>query len=132
MGYNPVPEMPLSVILAEDELDIQLVARIALKRAGFDVRVVSNGAEALEAARERAPDVMLLDWMMPVMDGPTACARLKADSAIAHIPVIFLTARSQESEIAQGLALGAVGYVTKPFDALTLGDKVRSLLGPTS
>lgn len=120
--------MPLSVILAEDEPDIQLVARLALKRAGFDVRVVSNGAEAIAAARERAPDVMLLDWMMPVMDGPTACAALKADVSLAHIPVIFLTARSQESEIAQGLALGAVGYVTKPFDALTLGDKVKSLL----
>ena len=121
--------MPLSVILAEDEPDIQLVARLALKRAGFDVRVVSNGAEAIAAAHERLPDVMLLDWMMPAMDGPTACAKLKADPATAHVPVIFLTARSQENEIAQGLALGAAGYVTKPFDALTLGDKVRALLG---
>lgn len=120
--------MPLSVILAEDEPDIQLVARIALKRAGFDVRVVSNGAEAIIAAQERVADVMLLDWMMPVMDGPTACARLKTDPALAQTPVIFLTARSQESEIAQGLALGAVGYITKPFDALTLGDKIKSLL----
>ena len=122
--------MGLSVILAEDEPDIQLVARIALKRAGFDVRVVSNGAEAVAAAEERLPDVILLDWMMPVMDGPTACGKLKANPATASVPVIFLTARSQESEIAQGLSLGAAGYVTKPFDALTLGDKVKALLHP--
>ena len=121
--------MALSVILAEDDADIQLVARLALKRAGFDVRVVSNGAEAIAAARDRRPDVILLDWMMSVMDGPSACAVLKADPDLANVPVIFLTARSQESEIAQGLALGAAGYVTKPFDALTLGDKVRSLIG---
>ena len=124
--------MALSVILAEDDADIQLVARLALKRAGFDVRVVSNGAEAIAAARDRRPDVILLDWMMSVMDGPSACAALKADPDLAHVPVIFLTARSQESEIAQGLALGAIGYVTKPFDALTLGDKVRSLIDQAS
>ena len=124
--------MALSVILAEDDADIQLVARLALKRAGFDVRVVSNGAEAIAAARDRRPDVILLDWMMSVMDGPSACAALKADPDLAHVPVIFLTARSQESEIAQGLALGAIGYVTKPFDALTLGDKVRSLIEQAS
>ena len=120
--------MALSVILAEDDADIQLVARLALERAGFDVRVVSNGADAIAAARDRRPDVILLDWMMSVMDGPRACAVLKADPDLAHVPVIFLTARSQESEVAQGLALGAIGYVTKPFDALTLGDKVRSLI----
>ena len=124
--------MALSVILAEDDADIQLVARLALKRAGFDVRVVSNGAEAIAAARDRRPDVILLDWMMSEMDGPSACAALKADPDLAHVPVIFLTARSQESEIAQGLALGAIGYVTKPFDALTLGDKVRSLIDQAS
>jgi two-component system, OmpR family, alkaline phosphatase synthesis response regulator PhoP len=121
--------MPLSVILAEDDPDIQLVARVALRRAGFDVRVVSNGADAIAAARERLPDVMLLDWMMSGMDGPTACGKLKADPATAHVPVIFLTARSQESEVAQGLALGAAGYITKPFDALALGDRVKALLG---
>lgn len=121
--------MSLSVILAEDEPDIQLVARLALKRAGFEVRIVDNGAEAIAAAGERLPDVILLDWMMPTMDGPTACAKLKANPATAGVPVIFLTARSQESEILKGLALGAAGYITKPFDALTLGDQVRALIG---
>lgn len=120
--------MSLSVILAEDEPDIQLVARLALKRAGFDVRVVDNGAEAVAAAEARLPDVILLDWMMPGTDGPTACVELKANPATAGVPVIFLTARSQQSEIARGLALGAAGYITKPFDAMMLGDQVKALM----
>jgi two-component system, OmpR family, alkaline phosphatase synthesis response regulator PhoP len=118
----------VSVVLAEDEPDIQLVARLALKRAGFSVRVVTNGHAALDAVRESRPDVILLDWMMPEMDGPETCRRLKADPATADIPVIFLTARSQEAEIQRGLSLGASGYITKPFDALTLGEQVKQIL----
>ena len=118
----------MNVILAEDEPDIQLVARLALKRAGFVVQVVSNGAEVLAAAARARPDAILLDWMMPEIDGPETCRRLKADPATADVPVIFLTAKSQESEIQRGLALGAVGYITKPFDALALGAQVRELL----
>lgn len=120
--------MSLSVVLAEDDPDIQLVARLALQRAGFEVRVVGSGLAALDAVRERAPDVVLLDWMMPDLDGPETCRTLKAASETAGIPVIFLTARSQESEIQRGLSLGAIGYVTKPFDALTLGQQVKDLL----
>jgi two-component system phosphate regulon response regulator PhoB len=123
--------MTLSVVLAEDDPDIQLVARLALRRAGFSVRVVGNGTEALAAVKTQPPDVVLLDWMMPGLDGLETCRLLKADPATAAIPVIFLTARSQESEIQRGLGLGAAGYVTKPFDALTLGDQVRKLLMPT-
>lgn len=118
----------MHVILAEDDLDIQLVARLALKRAGFVVKVVSNGQEAIDAVKQQPPDVILLDWMMPELDGPEACRRLKADPATASIPVIFLTAKSQEAEIKRGLSLGASGYITKPFDALTLGQQVRDLL----
>ncbi len=120
--------MKLRVVLAEDDPDIQLVARMSLKRAGFDVTVASNGLEALQRVAEAAPDVVLLDWMMPELDGLAACARLKGDEATRGIPVIFLTAKSQESEIAQGLSLGALGYITKPFDALTLGASVREML----
>lgn len=120
--------MSLSIVLAEDEPDIQLVARLALKRAGFTVRVVNNGIEAIAAAKADRPDVILLDWMMPELDGPATCRRLKADPATAAIPVIFLTARSQEVEIQRGLALGAAGYITKPFNALTLGDEVHQVL----
>jgi CheY-like chemotaxis protein len=118
----------MNVILAEDDLDIQLVARLALKRAGFIVKVVNNGQEAIDAVQQQPPDVILLDWMMPELDGPEACRRLKADPTTASIPIIFLTAKSQETEIQRGLSLGAAGYVTKPFDALTLGQQVKDIV----
>jgi DNA-binding response OmpR family regulator len=118
----------MTVVLAEDEPDIQLVARLALKRAGFTVIVVNNGRDALAAVKDSPPDAVLLEWMMPDLDGPETCRRLKEDPATASIPVIFLTARSQEAEIQRGLALGARGYITKPFDALTLGQQVKQLL----
>lgn len=120
--------MSLTVVLAEDDLDIQLVARLALKRAGFIVRVVNNGQEALDAVKEQAPDVILLDWMMPELDGPETCRRLKADPSTSSIPIVFLTAKSQEAEIQRGLSLGAAGYVTKPFDALSLGQTVKDIV----
>lgn len=120
--------MSLFVILAEDDPDIQLVACLSLKRAGLTVQVVNNGQEALDAVRERKPDVVLLDWMMPELDGPETCRRLKSDPETASIPVIFLTAKSQEAEIQRGLSLGAAGYVTKPFDALLLGQQVKDIV----
>ena len=118
----------MKLLLVEDDPDIQLVARAALKRSGFAVTVASNGAAALDQVRIDPPDVVLLDWMMPEMDGPEVCRRLKGDTATAGIPVIFLTARSQQAEIARGLALGAAGYIVKPFDALALGAQVRDIL----
>ena len=124
-------DIAMNVILAEDDLDIQLVARLALKRAGFIVKVVGNGQEALDAVKAEPPDVILLDWMMPELDGPETCRRLKSDPATASIPVIFLTAKSQEAEIQRGLSLGASGYVTKPFDALTLGQHVKDIVSKT-
>ena len=121
--------MSLKAVLAEDDPDIQLVARLSLKRAGFTVVLASNGTEALAKVISEKPDVALLDWMMPELDGVEVCRRLKADPETAGVPVIFLTARSQEQELKTGLSMGAVGYITKPFDALTLGDRVRELLG---
>lgn len=118
----------MRILLAEDEPDIRLVARLSLKRAGFDVTTVENGAQALLKIAEAPPDAVLLDWMMPEVDGPQACARLKASPATSGIPVIFLTAKSQESEIRAGLALGAIGYITKPFDVIALGAQVREML----
>jgi two-component system alkaline phosphatase synthesis response regulator PhoP len=120
--------MSLRVLLAEDDPDIQLVARLSLRKAGFAVTAVGNGAAVLEKLGEERPDVILLDWMMPEMDGFEACSKLKSDPNTSGIPVIFLTAKSQESEINRGLALGACGYITKPFDALALGKQVQALL----
>ena len=121
--------MSVRVLLVEDDPDIRLIARLSLRKAGFQVRAVDNGAEALVEAAREAPDVILLDWMMPGMDGPTTCERLKADASTAAIPVIFLTAKSQQSEVATGLAIGAAGYIVKPFDALALGKQVEDILG---
>jgi two-component system, OmpR family, alkaline phosphatase synthesis response regulator PhoP len=123
-----VPDAKL-ILLAEDDPDIQLVARLALKRSGYRVTVVSNGRELLERVRDEKPDIVLLDWMMPELDGPATCTNLRADPATADIPVIFMTAKSQALEIERGLALGAAGYIVKPFDALTLGDQVRKIVG---
>jgi two-component system alkaline phosphatase synthesis response regulator PhoP len=120
--------MPLTVLLVEDDPDIQLITRLALRKSGFAVSVVSNGRQALEAVRTALPNVVLLDWMMPELDGLETCRQLKADPATAGIPIVFLTAKSQEQEIARGLALGATGYITKPFDALNLGAQIRALL----
>ena len=118
----------VKVLLAEDEPDVQLIARLSLKKAGFTVVTVSSGVEVLERVMEERPDAILLDWMMPDMDGFETCKRLKADPATAPIPVIFLTARVQEAEVARAMALGAVGCIGKPFDALALGRQVLDLL----
>jgi CheY-like chemotaxis protein len=118
----------VKVLLAEDEPDVQLIARLSLKKAGFTVVTVSSGVEVLERVMEERPDAILLDWMMPDMDGYETCKRLKADPATAPIPVIFLTARVQEAEVARAMALGAVGCIGKPFDALALGRQVLDLL----
>ncbi|MDE3155455.1 MAG: response regulator [Acidobacteriota bacterium] len=120
--------MSRRILLAEDDPDIRLIARLALKKAGFEVAVAENGAQALAAVHVQPPDAVLLDWMMPELDGPSACAHLKDDPATRDIPVIFLTAKSQESEVRQGLALGAAGYIVKPFDALLLGARVSAIL----
>jgi len=119
----------MKLLLAEDEPDVQLIARLSLKRAGFQVVTVSNGLDVLDRVAAEAPDAILLDWMMPDMDGFETCVRLKADPVTRDIPVIFLTAKVQESEVAKALALGAVGCIGKPFDALTLGQQVLTILG---
>jgi DNA-binding response OmpR family regulator len=119
----------MKLLLVEDDPDIQLVARTALKRAGFTVVTVDNGTAALHAVHADRPEVILLDWMMPDLEGPEVCRRIKDDPSTNTIPVIFLTARSQQREIARGLALGAAGYIVKPFDAVALGRQVREILG---
>jgi len=122
--------MSLHILMAEDDPDIQLVAGMALRKAGFTVTMVSTGMELLRQVHDEHPDVVLLDWMMPELDGPDTLARLRADDATRHLPVIFMTAKSQGFEVDRGLKLGATGYIIKPFDALTLGQQVKAILGP--
>ena len=118
----------MNILLAEDEPDIQLIARIALEDEGHSVVVVDDGEAAVERAGAAAFDVVLLDVMMPRLDGFEACSRLKADPRTRHIPVIFLTARSQAFDVRDGLRLGAIGYIIKPFDVFTLADEITTLL----
>lgn len=124
-----MPNRPLNkIMLVEDDLDIQEVAVMALSDfGGFTVEVCSSGLEALERVGDIAPDLVLLDVMMPGMDGPTALKELKANEATRAIPVVFMTARSQPHEVEEYKALGAVDVITKPFDPIQLGDVVRGI-----
>jgi CheY-like chemotaxis protein len=90
--------------------------------------VAGNGQECLEKVSTERPDLILLDAMMPRMDGYETCRRLKADPATRDIPVIFLTAKAQEGEIRKGLELGAVGYLVKPFDPMRLAAQIKQIL----
>lgn len=110
-----------SVLFAEDDPHIRRVSEIALRRAGFEVVCVSDGAEALQMLEDRLFDLVLLDGMMPKIDGLEVCRRIKADPRTARVPVVLLSARSQGADEAAGRAAGAAGYIRKPFDALALG-----------
>jgi two-component system, OmpR family, alkaline phosphatase synthesis response regulator PhoP len=118
----------MKILLAEDEPDIQLVTRIALEDEGHRVVVVDDGEAAVERAHAEPFDVVLLDVMMPRLDGFGACDRLKTNPQTQHIPVIFLTARSQSFDVRDGLRLGAIGYIIKPFDVFTLASEIKALL----
>ena len=117
------------VLLAEDDPDIQKVAKMSLKFAGVaEVTVVDNGEECLAAVERDRPDVILLDVMMPKLDGYETCRRLKANPATKAIPVIFLTAKAQQFEVKKGMDLGACGYLTKPFNPMTLQAEITDIL----
>jgi CheY-like chemotaxis protein len=116
------------LLLVEDEPDIQLIARASLKRAGFLVVPASNGLEALAAVAVSRPDLIVMDCMMPELDGFETCARLKSDPSTRDIPVIFLTARADASAQTRCMALGALGCIAKPFNPLQLGDQIGALL----
>ena len=116
------------ILLVEDDPDIQEVAVMALSDfGGFEVDVCSSGLEALERVVSIAPDIILLDVMMPGMDGPSTLKELRANPETAAIPVVFMTARSQPHEVDEYKNLGAVEVITKPFDPIGLGDAVRGI-----
>lgn len=117
------------VMLVDDDEDLRMIGRIALADVGGFVAVVAeSGAEALVLAGREQPDAILLDVMMPGMDGATTFARLKQDPATASIPVIFMTARTHTEDVQQYLRLGAAGVIAKPFDPIRLADEVRRIL----
>ena len=118
----------MKILFAEDEPDIQFVARVALEDEGHQIVTVDDGQAAYERALAEPFDVILLDVMMPRLDGLGACRKLQNDPRTHNIPIIFLTARSQQFEIQTGLQLGALGYIIKPFDTFTLASEIANLL----
>lgn len=120
-------EKPLILIVDDNQHNLQMLGNM-LKQCGYSLALASNGMLALEFAKNNLPDLILLDLMMPDMDGFEVCKRLKQDIALADIPVIFLTAKSEKEDIIEGLELGAVDYVTKPFDIKELVTRLNTHL----
>jgi CheY-like chemotaxis protein len=120
------------VLLVDDEDDIRTIGRVSLSRVGgWQTVLASSGAEALTKAAAERPDLILLDVMMPGMDGPTTFGQLRAQEVTAKTPIIFMTAKIQKQEVARYLELGAVGVIGKPFDPMTLPAEIKRLLPPT-
>jgi CheY-like chemotaxis protein len=116
------------ILYVEDEPDIQAVAKIALEAVGgFELKVFSSGEEALANAVSYAPDLLLLDVMMPGMDGPTTLKALKELPELANTPAIFMTAKVQPAEVAEYKALGALDVIAKPFDPMTLSENIKAI-----
>lgn len=118
------------VLIAEDEPPIVVSLEFLLKQAGYDVHVATDGEQTLSALRSIRPDLVLLDLMLPLVDGFEICARLRADPDLAGIRIVVLTAKGRTTEIEKGLALGADAYVTKPFGTRELMATIRRLIGP--
>jgi CheY-like chemotaxis protein len=117
------------ILHVDDEPDIREIVGMALGlNADFEVRACANGPDAVATAAEWSPSLILLDVMMPGMDGPTTLAHLRKDARTADIPVLFMTARAQAREVQNFIALGAQGVISKPFDPMTLAFTVRSHL----
>ncbi len=116
------------ILYVEDEADIRQVAQLALEAVGgFTVKLCASGEEAINEAAAFAPDMILLDVMMPGMDGPSTLAALREQPALAAVPVAFMTAKVQPSEVEHYRFLGARDVIAKPFDPMTLAEQVRTV-----
>lgn len=117
------------VLYVDDEDDIREVAAMSLELdPDFEIRTCASGPEALDTAPGWSPDLILLDVMMPGMDGPETLAALRSDTRTQGIPIVFITARTQTSEVARFMALGAAGVIAKPFEPMDLAALARSYL----
>ncbi len=120
--------MAQMVLIVEDEESIRELIRINLTANGFVCAEAEDGLQALARAKTTKPDLILLDWMLPGLDGMGVLRRLKTDQALASVPVVMLTAKSEESDIVLGLEMGAADYVTKPFSNKVLVARLRAQL----
>ncbi|MBN2019461.1 MAG: response regulator [Sedimentisphaerales bacterium] len=118
----------ISVLVVEDEPHIRRVLEYNLKLDGFTVYLAEDGVTGLKLAHDKHPDVILLDWLMPLMNGLQVLTELKKDSSTAHINVFMLTAKGMLSDVTQALDMGADDYITKPFNPVQLGKTIREKL----
>lgn len=116
------------ILVVDDEEDLLELVNYNLTKEGYRVRCVASGEEALAEARQNVPDLIVLDLLLPSVDGLEICRVLKGDSRTAHVPILMLTAKSEESDVVAGLELGADDYMTKPFSPRVLLARIRSLL----
>jgi two-component system, OmpR family, phosphate regulon response regulator PhoB len=116
------------VLIVDDERSIRLLCRVNLNASGMDVLEADDGHTGLELARRERPDLILLDVMMPGLDGWSVARELAADKSTKDIPVIFLTARAEAADRRRGEQLGGVGYLVKPFDPVGIGELVEEVL----
>lgn len=122
----------MKLLYVEDEADIREIAEYALEDEGFEIVFCESGEKAMEQAGDFQPEVILLDVMMPGMDGPTTLKNLRGVPGLQTTPVIFLTAKVQPNEIQDFIALGAIDVIPKPFDPMTLADQIREVLSRNS
>jgi two-component system, OmpR family, alkaline phosphatase synthesis response regulator PhoP len=120
--------MPRNVLIADDEQNIVISLQYLMKREGHAVSVARDGREALAAIQRDRPDLVLLDVMMPGLSGFDVCQAVRADPELAGVKILLLTAKGRDTDLAKGLALGADGYMTKPFSTQELAARVRALL----
>ena len=118
----------MKLLYVEDEADIREIAEYALEDEGFEIVFCASGEQAMEQAGDFQPEVILLDIMMPGMDGPTTLKNLREVPGLETTPVIFLTAKVQPNEIQDFIALGAIDVIPKPFDPMTLAEQIREIL----
>ena len=115
------------ILLVDDEPDIVEFLGYNLKKEGYTILTANNGKDAVEIAKKEIPHLIVLDVMMPDLDGPATLQRLRADPNTAQIPVIFLTAKMQTSEVKQYQAMGAIDVIAKPFDPMLLATQVQKI-----
>ena len=121
--------MTHKVLIADDEPNILISLEFLMKREGHQVLVARTGAEALEAIIRERPALVLLDVMMPGKSGFEVCQAVRADESLAGVKILMLTAKGRDTDVAQGLGVGADGYMTKPFSTKELAARVREMLG---
>lgn len=119
---------PKKILVVDDEVDLVETVRFPLEMEGFDVLVSYNGEDALNQARKENPDLIILDLMLPKLDGYKVCRLLKFDERYKHIPILMLTAKTQEKDKILGKETGADEYITKPFEMDYLMEKVKAYL----